>query len=417
MYMRSRYSTESIVLADFAPFHASPPTPQEDSALMLAWGIAAAKCIEQGAYSDTEARAVFEEVKARVLRYSVSPSYIKQRRMALAPSNYSPASLRAPFSLERITSLAGTSRLLNHPQPNDLNHLDPPLDRRMALYEEVVDGCLAGMYRKDEEGPDHMIHVTCSGYISPSPVEKLVSEKRWWNTTVTHSYHMGCYGSLPAIRMAHGFLASSMLGATSLKSRVDLVHTELFSAHMDLTKESAGNILTMTLFGDGFVRYSAYPESVFAGQRRRGLKILGMREHIIPDSVDGMTWNLGASSFQMTLSIKVPLYIKDAVAPFVETLFRDAGLDFEAERRNLVYAIHPGGPAIINHIADRLNLDDGYMDLSRKILYENGNISSATLPTMFHEIVRSAEIPPGTRVLAMAFGPGLTVSGLLLEKV
>ncbi len=409
---QSRPLSDSIILADFRPFKAVPPLAQEDTRMLLAWGIAANKCTEQDTQSQEQAVAIFEEVKAKVMQYGVSPSYIKQRQMILAPSGYSPQMLYGPFSFDAVADLAAHS-----PLHNNGSSLNPPLEDRMSMYEGVVDQCLDHMYGTEDEGPDHLIHVTCSGYISPSPVEKLVSQKRWWDTAVTHSYHMGCYGSLPAIRMAHGFLASSMLGATPLKGRVDLVHTELFSTHSDLTKDNVANILTMTLFGDGFIRYSAYRHGVFAGLGKNGLRILAMKEHILPDSLGDMTWNLGSSSFQMTLSILVPLHIKNAVVPFVNTLFDEAGLDFASEKSRLVYAIHPGGPAIIDHIADQLDLSDLDIALSRKILFENGNISSATLPYMFHQITESEEIKAGTRVLAIAFGPGLTVSGLLLEKV
>lgn len=412
MRFQSRSLSDSIILADFRPFKAVPPLSQEDTRMLLAWGIAASKCAKQNAESQEQATAIFEEVKARVMQYGVSPSYIKQRQMILAPSGYSPQTLYGPFSFEAVADLAAHS-----PLHNNGNSLNPPLENRMLMYGGVVDQCLDHMYGYENEGPDHLIHVTCSGYIAPSPAEKLVSQKRWRNTAVTHSYHMGCYGSLPAIRMAHGFLASSMLGATPPKGRVDLVHTELFSIHSDLTRDNVANILTMTLFGDGFIRYSAYPHGVFAGLGKNGLKILAMKEHILPDSLPDMTWNLGSSSFQMTLSIQVPMHVKAAVIPFVHTLFEEAGLDFASEKSRLAYAIHPGGPAIINHIADQLELSDRDIALSREILFENGNISSATLPYMFHHIIDSEEIEAGTRVLAIAFGPGLTVSGLLLEKV
>ena len=36
-------------------------------------------------------------------------------------------------------------------------------------------------------------------------------------------------------------------------------------------------------------------------------------------------------------------------------------------------------------------------------------------PTM--ELVQDPEVPVGTRVLSVAFGPGLTAAGLVMEKV
>ena len=79
----------------------------------------------------------------------------------------------------------------------------------MALYERLVRQVLDQAYGETVQPPDDIIHVSCSGYLSPNPVEQLVSNKQWTATTVTNSYHMGCYGSIPALRMAGGFLAAS----------------------------------------------------------------------------------------------------------------------------------------------------------------------------------------------------------------
>jgi predicted naringenin-chalcone synthase len=45
---------------------------------------------------------------------------------------------------------------------------------------------------------------------------------------------------------------------------------------------------------------------------------------------------------------------------------------------------------------------------SRAVLAEVGNLSSATVLFVLERILR-ASVPAGDRVIAMAFGPGLTV--------
>lgn len=44
-------------------------------------------------------------------------------------------------------------------------------------------------------------------------------------------------------------------------------------------------------------------------------------------------------------------------------------------------------------------------------------MSSATIPHVFSEIVNDPNIKSGTKIVAMANGPGLTATGLLLEKI
>src|SRR5262249_2307540 len=93
---------------------------------------------------------------------------------------------------------------------------------RMQLYSAAVNAYLASEYER-EEPPDDLIHVTCTGYVSPSAAQNLVATRGWGaRTRVTHAYHMGCYAALPALRIAAGFVASGSV-------RADVVHTELCS--------------------------------------------------------------------------------------------------------------------------------------------------------------------------------------------
>lgn len=43
--------------------------------------------------------------------------------------------------------------------------------------------------------------------------------------------------------------------------------------------------------------------------------------------------------------------------------------------------------------------------------------TSATDPYVLKEIVEEAGIPIGARIISVAFGPGLTIAGLILEKL
>ncbi len=83
----------------------------------------------------------------------------------------------------------------------------------------------------------------------------------------------------------------------------------------------------------------------------------------------------------------------------------------------MVFAIHPGGPAILNQIRGKLGIEEAAVALSRRVLYEHGNMASATAPHIWQLIVESPEIPSGSKILSMGFGPGLTVIGALFEKV
>jgi predicted naringenin-chalcone synthase len=227
---------------------------------------------------------------------------------------------------------------------------------------------------------------------------------------------MGCYGAFPAIRTGSGLITAS-----KTHGRVDIVHTELLSAHLNLTEFTPSNTMICSLFADGFIGYSLYEEESFYSDEtiieKKGLRILASHEVIIPDSLEDMSWDLGEYNFLMTLSKRVPVFIRKNIKAFLTTLCNKGHVNLENQKDEMHFAIHPGGPKIIDYVVDEVGLTKEQACWSYDVLRRLGNMSSATIPHIFHEIIKDDEIKPGTKVVAMAFGPGLTATGLLLEKI
>ena len=82
--------------------------------------------------------------------------------------------------------------------------------------------------------------------------------------------------------------------------------------------------------------------------------------------------------------------------------------------------MHPGGRRIVEVVAERLGLSDAQTAASFAVLDEIGNCSSATVLLVLERV--AAELPPTTAgdrpgyVVAMAFGPGLTLCASLLRR-
>ncbi len=262
--------------------------------------------------------------------------------------------------------------------------------------------------------PDHLIHVTCTGYVSPSPVQHLVNDQGWAGKTgVTHAYHMGCYASLPAVRMAEGLVAAR-------NKQVDIIHTEMCGLHMDRTTHSPEQLVVQSLFADGHIKYSAVPATSLDARKTEvqsiGYKVLAIDELIVPNSQQDMSWITASWGMKMTLSRDVPTKIEGSLRGFVMNLCKNAGVDFSKILKEGVFAIHPGGPKIIDVVQSHLELRDDQVQASRHILLTRGNMSSATLPHVWSQILEE-NIAPGKKVLSLAFGPGLTIFGALFESV
>jgi len=81
-----------------------------------------------------------------------------------------------------------------------------------------------------------------------------------------------------------------------------------------------------------------------------------------------------------------------------------------------LFAIHPGGPRIIDELAELLGLRPGQVQVSNRILRDYGNMSSATLPHVWKAMLEDEAVPDGTLIVSLASAPGLTVSGAILRK-
>lgn len=286
---------------------------------------------------------------------------------------------------------------------------------RSRLFTRVVNAYFEREFTDEAHAPSELIHVSCTGYVSPSGAQRLVASKGWGAVThVTHAYHMGCYAALPAILMAAGHIAlPASLGPTDGERRVDIVHTELCTLHLDPGDHSAEQCVVQSLFADGFVRYSLR-EAPDNGSVH-GLELLAVSETILPDSADSMAWSVGDFGMQMTLLRDVPDRIASALRPFVTDLLAKGGLGVEALREAVV-AVHPGGPKIIDRVLEMLELAPAQVQASRDVLFEYGNMSSATLPHIWRRVLADDGVPSETLVLSLAFGPGLTVCGGLFRK-
>jgi predicted naringenin-chalcone synthase len=404
----SRAGMLPVVFADFKSVTLRPPTPQEELLDCLAHWTAVARCVSQGIESEHQKTAVFRSTRKRIERYCASSAeHISQRQVCI----YDTANTRRNGHLEFLAPPVPYTNIYDNPAGKTW-------DKRRVLFEEAALTAFERCYEESEQlPPDEIIHVTCTGYASPSPAQVFLSRQGWFQTGVTHAYQMGCYGAFPAIRTACGLLAASYASLPTPKHRVDIIHTEYLSLHVDFLAHTPGNYVMNALFGDGFIKYSAYPLVNFLPSSKRGLKLLALQERLVPNSLEEMSLKPGLYSFDETVSKSVPDIIYVHIKEFMIDLCHQTDIDFDAEKQDLVYAIHPGGPAIVSKVREALGLDESQMWVSRDILDQHGNMASATAPYMWQKIVETDAIPTGAKIVSVAFGPGLTVIGAVFEKI
>jgi predicted naringenin-chalcone synthase len=143
-----------------------------------------------------------------------------------------------------------------------------------------------------------------------------------------------------------------------------------------------------------------------------GLEVVDIAACTDTDTSRLMTWDVTDLGFRMGLSPEVPDVLARHVRPVVESLLTRNGLSLDDVS---AWAVHPGGPRILDVVADRLGLPQEAVGISADVLRDHGNCSSATVLLVLSDLLGRQNLSAGDVVVAMAFGPGLTLYTALLR--
>ena len=281
----------------------------------------------------------------------------------------------------------------------------PTLQARMAVFSDVANEAAGAAFDEGEPAPGHLIQVSCTGYDAPTAAQRLALARGWEaRTRLLHLGHMGCYAAVPATAAAASLVAAS----PDEDARASLFHVELCTLHLDPLATEPSLLVQQALFADGAVRYdlSRQPQA-------DGFALLGHFERLLPETRAHMTWQLADSAFDMVLSRDLPRIIREQVGPVVEAFLAEHGLTPQDVPH---FAIHPGGPSVIESTAEALGIGEERVPHSQAVLRARGNMSSATLPHIWKRMVDDPAVAAGDLICSIAFGPGLTVTGNLLRR-
>ncbi len=299
-----------------------------------------------------------------------------------------------------------------YPKALDRTDGGPTTSQRMERYEAAAPplAVTAATRAIADAGIDpasitHSITVSCTGFYAPGIDAALVKELGLPATVQrTHVGFMGCHGALNGLRVARSFLNAEP------RARVLVSAVELCTLHFFYGWDPE-KIVANALFADGaaaVVGLSAEdPASAAASGDAWTATASGTL--LMPDSLDAMTWKIGDHGFHMTLSPRVPDLVRGHLREWLGDWLQAQGLSIG---EIATWAVHPGGPRILTAFGDAVGLDNDAMRVSRDVLAEYGNMSSATLLFILERLRRqNAERP----CVAVGFGPGMVVETMLLK--
>ncbi len=282
----------------------------------------------------------------------------------------------------------------------------------LPLGKEAVTAALAdaGMAPSDV---DQLTVVSCTGYATPG-LDVLLARDLGLpiDAQRLHIGHMGCYAALPALATAAD--AANARGHTAVVACVELTSLHIQPAPPEGERPDRDQVVAHALFSDAAAAVAVRPSGAGPTGEGVGLEVLDLIARTDVGRAPLMTWDVTDLGFRMGLSPKVPKVLAEHVVGAIDELCARNGITRDAISR---WAIHPGGPRIVDVVADRLDLDEAAVADSRAVLAANGNCSSATVLLILDRMLATGSIEPGRHAVAMAFGPGLTLYAALLRAV
>ncbi|MEU6988504.1 3-oxoacyl-[acyl-carrier-protein] synthase III C-terminal domain-containing protein [Streptomyces sp. NPDC046324] len=320
---------------------------------------------------------------------------------------------------------SGLLRRLHAGAQVDTRHLALPLDRYRALgtfgetnrlfVELATDLAVEAAQRAlgdagvRPEEIDLVVSTTVTGIATPS-LEARVATRIGLRSDVTRLplFGLGCAGGAAGLARAHDHL-SVRPGGTAL-----LLSTELCSLTLQRGDMSMANLVAGSLFGDGaaalVAAHSDRASTPTGAAGVSGPTVVATRSRLYPGTEHMLGWDVGEWGFRMVLGPELPELVRLHVTEEVESFLAEHDLkptDVTA------WICHPGGPRILDALAEELGLPGSALSASRRALAATGNLSSASVLQILSD-TRTAPPSAGTTGLMIALGPGFSSELVLL---
>jgi alkylresorcinol/alkylpyrone synthase len=220
-------------------------------------------------------------------------------------------------------------------------------------------------------------------------------------------FGLGCVAGAAGIARLHDYLRG-WPGHVAV-----LLSVELCSLALQRGEPTPVNLVASGLFGDGAAAVVACGAGRALDPAVPGAPtVVATRGHLYPDSEGVMGWDVSDTGFRVVLDTSVPDVVRTYLAGDVNGFLRDHGL---TAHDVTAWVCHPGGPKVLDAVAESLCLPDGALDLTWRSLADIGNLSSSSVLHVLRDTLALRPPPPGTPGMLIAMGPGFCSELVLLR--
>jgi alkylresorcinol/alkylpyrone synthase len=254
---------------------------------------------------------------------------------------------------------------------------------------------------------DHLLFVTGTGIATPSVDARIVNllEMRS-DVRRTPIFGLGCAGGVAGV----GRAADILRGFPD--QIVMVISVELCSLTFQRTDASIANIIASALFGDGAAAVVLGGGRIADRASIGAPRVIAVRSVFYPDTEPLMGWEVVDAGLKIRLSPAIPDLVRARLGGDVDAMLAQHGL----ERSSINHWIaHPGGNRVLEALAEALDPPPEALEASWRLLAATGNLSSASVLFVLHDLLERGAAAPGDLGLMIAMGPGFAAELALLQ--
>lgn len=253
-----------------------------------------------------------------------------------------------------------------------------------------------------------LVFATSTGFIAPG-VDVAVVKQLGLSPTVNRLMvnFMGCAAAMNSIRAAVDYVRAH----PDKKALVICIELSSVNAVFD---DNINDVIIHSLFGDGcgaVVIGASQPQQELAPGK---VVIRDSFSYLFDGAEDGIVLGVNDNGITCELSENLPQYILRGVDPVVTGVLARHGM---SKSDIDLWAIHPGGPKIIEESVKSLGLGSDAPSISWDVLAEYGNMLSVSLIFVLQQMVAQAATKPISTGVAFSFAPGVTLEGVLFDII
>jgi predicted naringenin-chalcone synthase len=281
-------------------------------------------------------------------------------------------------------------------------------DELIARYRKfavpvAVDAARRALAQADLEpgDVDALVVNSCTGYLCPglsSYVAELLPLRK--DVRPFDLQGMGCGGAIPNLETGYNYLHAHP-DAVVLTISVEICSATLFFS------EAPDILVSNAIFGDGGAA------TVLTNHRgRRGIRLQRFAAGLFPEYRPYLEYITQDSKLRNVLSQRVPVLGGRCGKQVIDSLLSQNGTSYADITH---WMVHPGGEKVLDAFQRALELPAEVLLPSRKVLYDYGNMSSASVLFVLDAVLREGAPQPGDVGLLCSFGAGFSAFAALVE--